>query len=326
MLLDYYDHPDGITTIDAAYLQAGVASIHMIQQGGEIGFVDTGTTHSLPIVLEVLRKKALRADDVQYVIVTHVHLDHAGGAGAMMREFTNARLVVHPRGARHMIDPGKLVAGTIGVYGSEATHRLYGEVYPVPESRVLIAEDGFELDFNGRPLHFIDVPGHARHHFGVLDLVNRNLFSGDTMGISYREFDNDGAPFLFPTTPPVQFEPEALHDSIIRLMETRPRSIFLTHFGRISPTPQLIAGLHRHLDAYVDIAQRLKHEPDRCARLVDTIGEYLYTEAKRHGPPLTDEDIRKLLAGDVLLNAQGIHDWLEKGAPRPSGSGKRLTE
>lgn len=312
MITQFVDYHCGITTVDAQFIAPGIASIHLIEQNGNIAFVDTGTVHSLPVIREVMHAKNISADRVTYVIVTHVHLDHAGGAGAMMREFPHASLVVHPLGAPHMIDPTKLMAGTIDVYGADKARELYGEIVAVDTSRVIIADDGFELDFCGRQLQFLDTPGHARHHFSVLDRQFGNVFAGDTMGISYRAFDSDRGPFLFPTTSPVQCEPDVLHRSIDRLMQTEPRAIFLTHFGRISPTAKLIDGLHRRLTAIVDIALGLENQPNREPRLIHSIGEYLFREAKQHGSPLTDEQIHRHLAMDTALNAQGLNVWLQR--------------
>jgi len=312
MSASFIDYPNGVTTIDAEFIFPGIVSIHLIEQQGLAAFVDTGTTHSLPVVLETLRAKDISVDRVAYVIVTHVHLDHAGGAGAMMQAFPNARLIVHPLGARHMIDPSKLVSGTIAVYGEKKAHELYGEIVPVSESRVIIADDGFVLDFSGRILKFFDSPGHARHHFSIFDEHYGNLFTGDTLGISYRAFDSEQGPFLFPTTSPVQFDPDTLHRSIDRLMTLEPQALFLTHFGQITPAEKLIQSLHRRLDATVELALEAEHEDNREARIMQLIHEYYFQEAKEHGSSLTDQEIRAHLAMDAKINAQGLDIWLDR--------------
>lgn len=319
MKAQFVDHSDGITTIDAHFIEPGIASIHLIVHDGCVAFVDTGTTNSLPVIRDVMETKNISVNQVAYVIVTHVHLDHAGGAGAMMLEFPRANLVVHPLGARHMIDPSKLIAGTIQVYGEDKARQLYGEIVPVDKSRVIIADDGFELEFCGRRFRFLDTPGHARHHFSMLDEQFGNMFTGDTMGISYRAFDSDRGPFLFPTTSPVQCEPDKLHVSIDRLMQTEPRAIFLTHYGRITPTAKLIEDLHRRLNAMVDMALGVENRQDRESRLSHLIGEYLFEEAQQHHSSLTDVQIRRYLAMDTALNAAGLNVWLDRRKPRGSG-------
>ena len=312
MVNDYRELENGISLIDSGYVKPGVAAFYAMVESGGAAFFDTGTSRSVPRAVEFLDSHHLRPEDVDYVIPTHVHLDHAGGAGAMMRVFPNAQLVVHPRGARHMINPERLIQGTISVYGNEKTAALYGEIIPVPEDRVIIAADGFELEFRSRRLQFLDTPGHARHHFCVFDLNYRGLFSGDTLGIAYPAFTTGNGPFLFPTTTPPQFEPEALHASIDRLAALDPRRVYLTHFGPITPTPPLVTGLHRHLDRFVELAKEVADQDQPANLLERSIGEYLFEAAKQHGCQLADAAIWDGLATDVTLNAQGIEVWLER--------------
>ena len=230
----WLDYGHGICAIDAHYQRPGLAALYLLIEGGQAAFIDTGTSRSVPDALDVLRQKGLAPESVDYVMPTHAHLDHAGGAGEMMRRFPNARLVAHPRAARHLIDPTKLITGVTAVYGAEAVACSFGEDVPVPAERVIEAPDGFTLSLGGRALRFLDTPGHARHHFCVWDERSRGIFTGDTFGVSYRELDTENGAFVFPTTTPVQFEPRALHDSIDRLMRYRPRQLYLTHFGRIT--------------------------------------------------------------------------------------------
>jgi len=306
------DYRDNTITVDADYVQPDTAGFHMMIENGRAAFFDTGTSLSLPNAVAALKERGLSKEDVQFVIPTHVHLDHAGGAGAMMRAFPNARMIIHPRGARHMIDPTKLWQGTVGVYGEERAAQLYGEVVPVPEERITVAEDDSEIDFQGRKLLFIDTPGHARHHFCVIDRQRRAVFAGDMLGISYRVFDSDRGPFVFPSTTPVQFEPEAFHDSLERIEAFNLEYAYLAHFGRIALSPGIFRALHQHVDRFVDIARQVESEPDREAALIDRLAKYLFNEVKAHGSHIADDKIRMNLAMDVKLNAQGIDVWLER--------------
>jgi glyoxylase-like metal-dependent hydrolase (beta-lactamase superfamily II) len=305
------DYDFGISAIDADYLRPGLAAIHLIVEGGKAALVDTGTSSSVPGLIQVLRAKNLDPADIAYVFVTHIHLDHAGGAGEFMHCFPNAKLVVHPRGARHMADPAKLIASAISVYGEAEFRRLYGEVRPVDASRIIEAPDGFSLDFNGRPLLFLDTPGHARHHYCILDRSSQSFFTGDTFGISYREFDVDGVEFVFPTTTPVQFDPAAAHASLDRIISYEPSYAFLTHYGRIGHLPRHAGELHELIDAHVRIARGLRNIPDRHAALVKELGELLLGRIIAHGCKLPEEEIRDLLSLDVGLNAQGLENWLD---------------
>ena len=163
------EHPDGVTTIDVAYIRPWLVASHLVVENGHAVFIDTGTSHSVPYLLEVLESRRVSRQNVDYVMVTHVHLDHAGGAGALLRQLPNAKLVVHPKGARHMIDPTKLVKGSMAIYGAEQMEGLYGEIVAVPEDLIMIAEDDWHPDFQGRPFYFLDGPGHASHHYCVFD-------------------------------------------------------------------------------------------------------------------------------------------------------------
>jgi len=310
----YHQYDHGIAAVDAVYDgRHSHSAIHLLIEGGRGAIIDSGTNHSIPRLLEVLSQQGLTPEQMDYVIVTHVHLDHAGGAGEAMRRFPNAKLVVHPRGARHMIDPSKLIAGTVGVYGEEATRKIYGDIVPVPAERVIEAGDEFVLDFNGRPLRFLDTPGHARHHFCIYDERSGGIFTGDTFGISYREFDVDGRPFIFPTTTPVQFEPEVLHASIDRLMALKPQAAYLTHFGRVSGLESLAADLHRRLDDFVALARGVSGAGEARHRdLVAKLDGYFMAELAAHGCQLSREASVAQLAADFELNAQGMEVWLDK--------------
>ena len=307
------DYGFGISAIDANYLRPGLAAVHLMVEGGKAAFVDTGTSSTAAGLIEVLRIRNLDPADISYVFVTHIHLDHAGGAGELMHRFPNARLVVHPRGARHMADPAKLVASAMSVYGEAEFKRMYGAIRAVDASRIIEAPDGFSLDFNGRPLLFLDTPGHARHHYCIFDSRSQSFFTGDTFGISYREFDVDGMEFVFPTTTPVQFDPMAAHASLERLMGYSPIHAFLTHYGRIGHLARHAGELHELIDAHVDIARRLRAAPDRHNALVEELGNLLLRRVVMHGCKLPEEEIRDLLSLDVGLNAQGLENWLDQG-------------
>lgn len=307
------DYGNGISIIDSGYHRCGLAAFYLIRQGDQAAFIDTGTAHSLPHALAALHANGLSDEQVAYVIPTHVHLDHAGGAGAMMREFPNAKLVVHPRGARHLIDPSKLAAGVAEVYGAAQAEKSFGTLMPIPAERVIEAPDEFRLDFNGRSLLFLDTPGHARHHVCVVDERSRSIFTGDTFGISYREFDTDNGAFIFPTTTPVQFEPVALHASIKRLLTQRPTQILLTHFGRVTEIERLAAQMHQLIDAFVKLALEVKSAgAQRHGHLIEGQRAILLRALRAHGCRLGDIEIDSLLAMDLELNAQGIGVWLDR--------------
>ncbi len=312
-MASFLDYEHGISVIDAHYQHPGLAALYLLVEGGQAAFIDTGTSHSVPDALDVLRQKGLAPESVAYVIPTHAHLDHAGGAGEMMRRFPNARLVAHPRAARHLIDPTKLIAGVTEVYGAEAVTRSFGEVVPVPAERVTEAPDGFTLSLGGRALLFLDTPGHARHHFCVWDERSRGIFTGDTFGVSYRELDTENGEFVFPTTTPVQFDPEALHASIDRLVGLCPKALYLTHFGRITGIERAARQMHNLIDRFAAMAQALGDAgTERHARLIQGQREILWPRLRAHGCRLGADQLGLLLDMDLELNAQGLGVWLDR--------------
>ena len=306
------DYGHGIYAIDAGYLRPVFAAIHLVVENGRAAFVDTGCNDSLPNAMAALDRLGIAPEAVDYVILTHIHLDHAGGAGAMMRAFPGARLVVHPRGARHMADPSKLVEGATAVYGADAVRRLYGEVLPIDAARIIEATHGLSVDLAGRELLCLDTPGHARHHIGIVDRKTGHIFSGDTFGVSYRELDTDGRPFILPATTPVQFEPEAMHASIDLLMSFQPEAMYLTHFGQIRGVADKALELHRFIDDYVAIAQRENHERQgRHERILRGLEAMLLEETRRFSCKLPHSKILEIFANDLELNAQGLGVWLD---------------
>ena len=305
-------HPDQIYALDSGYGRPMLDAIHLIVQSGRVAVVDTGNNESVPLVMQALDELGLRASAVDYVMLTHIHLDHAGGAGALMRACPEARLVVHPRGVRHMVDPSRLWAGSVAVYGEETARRLYGEILPVPADRIVAADDGLVVDMAGRRFEFLDTPGHARHHVCIFDHCAGAFFTGDTFGLSYRELDVDGRPSVFPTTTPVQFDPLELHRSIDRLLSYEPVAMYLTHYSRVTEVPRLAADLHRLIDAHVAIATAAHGSgAARHREILAGLEVLLSDERERQGWVLDDEALRAVFAMDLELNAQGLGVWLD---------------
>ena len=305
----------GIHVIDTGFHRPMFDASYLIVERGRAAFVDTGTNHSVPRLLAALAAARVPREAVDYVIATHVHLDHAGGVGLLMQHLPNAKLVVHPRGARHLIDPSFLMEGARSVYGAEEVLRSYGDVVGVPAERVQQTADGMTLDFAGRPLTFLDTPGHARHHHCIWDERSRGFFTGDTFGLSYREFDTAQGAWLLPTTTPVQFEPELLRASVQRLLAFEPDCMYLTHYGRIGDVARLGASFLEQLEAMVQLGHSLRDHPDRHAALKRGLAELYATQLSAHGSSMNHEAALELLAMDLELNAQGMGIWLDRSMP-----------
>jgi glyoxylase-like metal-dependent hydrolase (beta-lactamase superfamily II) len=311
-----YRHPHGISAVDCEYLYPGHAAAHIIVDSGRAAFVDVGTNSSVPYLLAGLEELGMAREAVDYVLLTHVHLDHAGGAGRLMQELPNARALLHPRGAPHMIDPTKLMAGSRAVYG-ERLEELYGTLVPIPAERVRAVEDGERVRLGGRTLELIHVPGHALHHYAVVDQAHRSIFTGDTFGISYRALDTERGAFITPTTPPSQFDPDQHIASIDRMLSYRPESMYLMHFSRVTDVPRLGELLKMQVRELARIARAHANDADPAASVRAAMLELWLDLAHRHGSPLTDAEIEAVLENDLTLNTQGLMVWLDRLRRQP---------
>ncbi len=320
--MNKYAHPlaFGITCIDVDYIRPRLACCYLIEHQGNAAFIDCGTSHSVPNLLATLDSCGLTPADIQYVIPTHVHLDHAGGAGALMQQFSNATLVVHPRGAQHLIDPQRLVESTKQVYGEEKFTSLYGEIVPVDTERVYSPEDDSSLDLNGRELKFAHTPGHARHHFCIYDQLSNGWFTGDTFGLSYPDIKCDSAHYILPTTTPVQFEPDAWEITLQRLLNVDPKKMYLTHFGMVENVAELANKLLKDINSYTKLALTHATDENRTETIKRELFEFTLNDLRSAGNEQTEKELLALLETDIELNAQGLDIWLTRleKAKRPS--------
>jgi glyoxylase-like metal-dependent hydrolase (beta-lactamase superfamily II) len=301
----------GIHTIDTGFVRPQFDAAYLIVENGRGAFVDCGTNYAVPRMLAALKEAGLAPGDVDWLILTHVHLDHAGGAGELIAQLPNAKLVVHPRGARHMIDPSRLWAGASAVYGEAVMEETYGRLRPIPAERVVEAVDEYVIDLAGRPLICLDTPGHAKHHNTIYDSRANVCFTGDVFGLSYREFDKDGRPFIVPTTSPVQFDQKELHASIDRLVALKPAAMYLTHYGRVEDIDRLATDLHVQIDAMVELAHAADKTPGRHEALKDLLTDLYLKRANAHGWSHDRQALVDIIGMDIELNAQGLEVWLD---------------
>ena len=304
------DH--GITVVDTGFVRPRFDASFLIVENGRAPFIETGPNSAVPRLLAALEAHGLERDAVDYVIPTHVHLDHAGGAGLLMQNLPRAKLVIHPRGARHMIDPSMLIEGVRAVYGAEVAARDYGELVPVPAARVITTSDGMVIELAGRPLRFADTPGHARHHHCIWDEASRGWFTGDTFGIVYPDLHTPRGPYIVPATAPVHFDPTALHETVARLLAQRPEVMYLTHYGAVHDAETLAVQFLAQVDAMADAARALADAPDRHDALKRAFGDIYIAELLRSGSTQSENWLRELLAIDIELNAQGLGTWLDR--------------
>lgn len=306
-----FHHPDGVTAVDTEYLHPGHAAAHIVQHGGRAAIVDVGTNDSVPYLLAALEVLGIPRESVDYLLLTHVHLDHAGGAGLLMRALPHATAILHPRGAPHMIAPAKLVDGSRAVYGEERFDRLYGKIVPIAADRVRTTQDGDRLSLAGRQLEILHTPGHALHHQVFVDGAHACIFTGDTFGLSYRELDSPHGAFIVPTTTPTQFDPQQLIASIDRLLSYSPEALYLMHFSRVTDVPRLGESLKEQILELARIAEQSAAAADRAAAIRAGVSGLWRELALRHGC-LAPEHVLAVLEGDLELNTLGLIAWLER--------------
>ena len=299
-----------IHCLETSYIRDEFAAMYLLRDGDEVAVIETGTCHSVANLDATMAALQIDPAQIKYVIPTHIHLDHAGGAGYLMEQFTQAQLLIHPRGARHMIDPQKLIEGSIGVYGEASFRKLYGDIKPVNESRVIVVNDMDTYTVGNRELLFLDTPGHARHHFCIYDQGSEGIFSGDTFGSAYPPLKTVSRG-LIPTTTPVHFDPVALPASIDRLLSYQPRWMYLTHFGELADPAEHGASLKRWIEQYVELCEA--HAPDEAdaeAAMVDAMRQLKCDEL---GDEIDQATILELLDVDIRLNVQGLAHWWRLG-------------
>ena len=299
-----------ISCIDTGLHRPGMVACYLIESQGKAGFIDTGVGASMPVLLQALKKRRLAPEDVEYIMPTHVHLDHAGAAGHLMQEFPNAVLLVHPRGARHLIDPQKLQAGVEAVYGKERFNTLFGALLAVDKERVVAVEDDAEVSLGQRKLRFLHSEGHARHHYCIYDAQSQGLFCGDTFGASYPELNQSGKPFIFPPTTPVHFDPDAWLASIERLLALEPKRVYLTHFGMHESVDLLGRMLKQSIHTFADIAREVAEQENAQGIIAEQLMQHCINLLLDNGCVKEVAEIREFLNMDMELNAQGLDYWL----------------
>ncbi|MCB9638218.1 MAG: MBL fold metallo-hydrolase [Myxococcales bacterium] len=299
----------GPKVIDCDYTgHQGVAAAYLLREGDEAAFIETNTNLALPHLLKGLEEEGLNPEQVRYIILTHIHLDHAGGAGALMQACPHATLLVHPRGAPHMIQPDKLIASATQIYGEEQFAALYGTLLPVPAERVRIMEDGEVLVFGARRLRFFYTRGHANHHFCIHDDALDAVFAGDNFGITYPALQEYGR-FVFPSSPPTDFDADAALQSIDKILAVGAKRVFPTHYGEVRELAETAASLREQLSLY----QAWLEEAYSAGLAEDALDAFFVEKVRGEfaqrmtslGFSLEDER-RKLCEIDIMLNAQGL--------------------
>jgi glyoxylase-like metal-dependent hydrolase (beta-lactamase superfamily II) len=283
--------------------------------GEKITLVETCASPSLPYILEGLKQLNVHPDDIAYIIVTHVHLDHAGAAGLLLEKCKNAKLIVHPRGARHLIDPTKLIQGAQAVYGDKFD-AFFSPIVPIPEERVITMQDGDTLRIDKhRVLTFYDTPGHAKHHMSIHDSLTNGIFTGDTIGVYYQELSDCDVELYLPSTSPSQFDPEAMLHSLHRIHKSHANHIYFGHYGKSSHVREVYRQIEKWLPHFVETGKSvMKNEKDfkaAAAKITDQLLADIRSYLTDQGVPPTHR-VYEILQLDMEVCAMGIADYLTK--------------
>ncbi len=280
---------------------------------GTVALIETGPSPGVDHLTAALKHLKIPPEQVKHIIVTHVHLDHAGGAGIMARKLPEAKVYVHPKGARHLIDPSRLIAGAKAVYG-ERFDDFFGEVLPVPEKRVHTPEDGVTLDLgDGRILTFIHAPGHARHHFVLHDPLSRGVFSGDALGVRFSALSELlGRDFILPSTPPSDFDPALSVETMKRVSEFGVENIYFTHFGKAAGAGAVISRNIELTGVFEAVGRRVLASGGRPGDIKEALWKLVMSKLEGYGIADREHPALRFLAFETELNAAGITHFLKK--------------
>ena len=259
----------GLSYIDLLFLgRPHAIATAVVQSAGSIALVDPGPTSCLPVLERELVRQGIRLADVTHILLTHIHLDHAGATGTLLARHPHVRVLVHERGAPHLVDPSRLLDSATRLYGAEMD-RLWGAVLPVPANAVTTLAGGETIAAGGRDFVVAYTPGHASHHVSYFDASSGVAFVGDTAGVTV-----DGG-YVLPPTPPPDIDLASWRESIRTIERWSPSTLFLTHFGPVTSVGPHLAALGENLTVIAEMVRASLAEEgsdeERRARFVDRL-------------------------------------------------------
>ena len=296
-----------IIPVDCNYTAPETAAAYLLVENGRGLFVECNANPAIPYLLEAIKREGLHPEQIDGLLITHVHLDHAGGAGMFLKQFPNALLYAHPRAARHAIDPSRLVASAKIVYGEDRFQKLYGEVLPCDASRVRVLEDGDSLPFAGGVLQTFHVRGHANHHLAAFEPLTRTLFTGDTAGVTYSKVNRKHGVVALVSTSPTDFDGEQALLSLDRFSALGAERIAPTHFGFVERADHqaLFSSLREQLHHSIALQARVRSEGLTEEAVYEDLKRFTSEHLLRRGIRLDSEDFQ-VLELDFRINSQGL--------------------
>jgi glyoxylase-like metal-dependent hydrolase (beta-lactamase superfamily II) len=273
--------------------------------------IESGPSPSVSHVLKGLKALDINPLNVAYLIVTHIHLDHAGGAGLLLEHCPNAKLIVHPRGARHMINPSRLIDGARAVY-RDKFESFFDPIVPVSKERVIEKNDGESLQIGQDSiLTFYDTPGHSAHHFSIYDSKSKGIFTGDTLGVHYELLQKEGYHFVLPSTSPSQFDPKAMLESLKRIEDLNVEVIYFGHFSA-SYEPSLVSSqIRKWLPLFVSEGQSIYDKNESEEKLAKTLLAMIQEELDLQQIP-RNHPVYDHIQLDLHICSMGIFHYLQK--------------
>ncbi|WNS76692.1 MBL fold metallo-hydrolase [Bacillus sp. DTU_2020_1000418_1_SI_GHA_SEK_038] len=283
----------------------------------DVTIIETSASPSIPYVLKGLEELGIELTEVKNIIVTHIHLDHAGGVGLLLNHCPNAKVIVHPRGKRHLADPSRLIQGAKAVYGDKF-NELFDPILPVPEDRLVIKEDGEKIKIGKeRMLTFMDTPGHANHHFSIHDSLSNGIFTGDTIGVYYPQVFDQGVELFLPSTSPNQFDPETMLHSMKKISSLHVERIYFGHYGMTANPDEVYKQIEYWLPIFMAAGEKVWAENPTASfdakqkaiflLLLDEVHQFL-----SNNKIVLNGDISEIIQLDLTVGSMGILDYLTK--------------
>jgi glyoxylase-like metal-dependent hydrolase (beta-lactamase superfamily II) len=307
-VVEPFDAAPGIRGIDTIMCGREKATSAYLVEADRPALVETGPTTSLTAVLEGLATLGVGADDLAHIIVTHIHLDHAGGAGALAPHFPRATIWVHERGTPHLADPSKLVASAARIYGEETLHQLFGPVEPIPPERLRSLTDGDTVSLGDRRIEVVYTPGHASHHVCLVDDATQSIFVGDALGVFLPDVR-----ILRPATPPPEFDMELAVQSISAVLERRPSRLLFSHFGPADDVTELCRVAAQRIEGWAEIVEQALTETDEVVEVVRILKERTAAEmAVSSGLTPGEVQDRLEVLSSYEMNALGLMRYVKK--------------
>lgn len=318
--MKYEKIADHLYSIDTNDLGLKNRTTSYIIVDDKIALIETSASPSIPYILNALEELHIKPSDIDYLILTHIHLDHAGGAGVMMKYCPNATVLVHPKGVRHLVDPSRLIASARSVYG-ENFDAIFGEILPIQEKQLYAIGDREIIRLGSSTLTFYYTKGHANHHISIHESLTNGMFVGDTTGVYYPDMTGEEFDVILPSTSPNQFDPNLMEDSIQLFEKIKPNVLYFGHYGSYTHPQFAYAEVRRYLPIFMDAGrQTMKEETDftkQVQRTEEILTNSIFAELQTKGLS-KDHPVFKIIPLDLAVSAMGIIDYLSKSLNKPT--------